>query len=173
MNGFYSHRKLAENVYIEIAGVEYEDFAVGQVFEHRPGRTFTAEDIRLHALRGADLSPRAVDAVYNEKVYGGEQIVSETLVLGVVTALTTKTFNKVVANLGWWQVRFPTPVRVGDTVYAESEILGKRESASRPTQGILHIRTRAVNQRGEEVCTFERRLLVYKRGLGPYEAAGY
>ncbi|MCS6924274.1 MAG: MaoC family dehydratase [Candidatus Binatia bacterium] len=173
MSGFYSHRKLAENVYIEIAGVEHEDFAVGQVFEHRPGRTFTAEDSRLHALRGADLSPRAVDAVYNEKVYGGEQVVSETLVLGVVTALTTKTFNKVVANLGWGQVRFPTPVRVGDTIYAESEIVGKRESASRPTQGILHIRTRAVNQRGEEVCSFERRLLVYKRGLGPYEAAGY
>lgn len=173
MNGFYSHRKLAEKVYIEIAGVEYEDFAVGQVFEHRPGRTFTAEDNRLHALRGADLSPRAVDAVYNQQVYGGEEIVSETLVLAVVTALTTKTFNKVVANLGWWQVRFPTPVRVGDTIYAESEILGKRESTSRPTQGILHIRTRAVNQRGEEVCSFERRLLVYKRGLGPYEAAGY
>lgn len=173
MSTFYSHRKLAENVYIEIAGVEYDDFAVGQVFEHRPGRTFTAEDNRLHALRAADLSARNVDVAYNEKVYGGEQVISETLVLGVVTALTTKTFNKVVANLGWRQIRFPTPVRAGDTVYAESEILGKRDSESRPTQGVLHIRTRAVNQRGEEVCSFERRLLIYKRGLGPYEAAGY
>ncbi len=58
MNTFYSHRKLAENVYIEIAGIEYDDFAVGQVFEHRPGRTFSLEDHRLHALRAADLSAR-------------------------------------------------------------------------------------------------------------------
>jgi len=173
MGTFYSHRKLTDNVYIEIAGVEYEDFEVGQVFEHRPGRTFTAEENRLHAMRSADLSMRNVDAVYNEKVYGGEQVLSETLILSVVTALTTKTFNKVVANLGWKNVQFPTPVLAGDTIYAESEILGKRESQSRPAQAVLHVKTRAVNQRGEEVCSFERRLLIYKRGLGPYEAAGY
>jgi itaconyl-CoA hydratase len=173
MSTFYSHRKLADNVYMEIAGVEYEDFEVGQVFEHRPGRTFTAEENRLLVMRSADLSMRHVDAVYNEKVYGGEQVISETLLLSVVTALTTKTFNKVVANLGWKNVQFPTPVLAGDTIYAESEILGKRESQSRPAQAVLHVKTRAVNQRGEEVCAFERRLLIYKRGLGPYEAAGY
>jgi len=71
MGSFYSHRKLAENTYIEIAGVDYEDFAVGQIFEHRPGRTLSAEENRLHALRSADLSMRAVDAAYNDKVYGG------------------------------------------------------------------------------------------------------
>jgi itaconyl-CoA hydratase len=87
--------------------------------------------------------------------------------------MTTKTFNKVVANLGWKNIQFPVPVRAGDTLYAESEILGKRESQSRPAQAVLHVRTRAVNQRGEEVCSFDRRLLIYKRGLGPYEAAGY
>jgi itaconyl-CoA hydratase len=173
MGIFYSHRKLAENTYIEIAGVDYEDFAVGQIFEHRPGRTLTAEENRLHALRSADLSMRAVDAVYNDKVYGGEQLIAETLILSVVTAMTTKTFNKVVANLGWKNIQFPTLVRAGDTIYAESEILGKRESQSRPAQAVLHVSTRAVNQRGEEVCAFERRLLIYKRGLGPYEAAGY
>ena len=64
-------------------------------------------------------------------------------------------------------------MRPGDTVYAESEILGKRESHSRPTQGLLHIRTRALDQRGDEVCVFTRDLLVYRRGHGPYEAAGY
>ena len=173
MSTFYSHRQLADNVYIETAGIDYEDFEVGQTFEHRPGRTFTAEENRMHVLRSADLSLRNADAVYNEKVYGGEQVISETLVLSVVTALTTKTFNKVVANLGWKNIQLPTPVRAGDTIYAESEILGKRESQSRPAQAILHVRTRAVNQRGEEVCSFERRLLIYKRGLGPYEAAGY
>ena len=170
---FYSHRKLGDQVYIETAGVEYDDFEEGAIFEHRPGRTLSAEENRLHAMRSADLSMRAVDAVYNEKVHGGQNVISETLVLSVVTALTTKTFNKVVANLGWKNIQFPTPVVAGDTLYAESEILGKRESQSRSTQGVLHIQTRAVNQRGEEVCSFERRLLIYKRGLGPYEAAGY
>ena len=173
MSVFYSHRKLADNTYMEIAGVEYDDFEEGQVFEHRPGRTITAEENRLHAIRSADLSMRNVDAVYNQKVHAGEQRISETLVLSLVTAMTTKTFNKVVANLGWKHIQFLTPVHAGDTIYVESEVLGKRESQSRPNQGVLHIKTRAVNQRGEEVCSFERRLLIYKRGLGPYEAAGY
>jgi itaconyl-CoA hydratase len=173
MPNFYSHRKLADNVFIEIAGVEYEDFEEGQVFEHRPGRTISAEENRLHTLRSADLSMRHADNIFNTTVYGGEEVITETLVLSVVTAMTTKTFNKVVANLGWKHIQLPNPVRAGDTMYAESEVLGKRESQSRPTQGVLHIKTRAVNQRGEEVCSFERRLLIYKRGLGPYEAAGY
>ena len=173
MATFYSHRQLADQVYIEIAGVEYDDFEEGAIFEHRPGRTVTADENRIQAMRSADLSMRAVDAVYNEKVYGGQHVISETFVLSVVTALTTKTFNKVVANLGWKNIQFPSRVVAGDTLYAESEVLGKRESQSRPTQGVLHIRTRAVNQRDEEVCSFERRLLIYKRGVGPYEAAGY
>src|SRR5215510_14499590 len=173
MPNFYSHRKLADKVFIEIAGVNFEDFAVGQVFEHRPGRTFTAEANRQHIMRSADLTMPNADLFYNEQVYGGEQYISETWILTIVTALTTKTFNKVVANLGWKNVQFPNPVHPGDTVYAESEILGKRESQSRPDQALLHVKTRAVNQRGEEVCSFERRLLIYKRGLGPYEEAGY
>lgn len=173
MSKFYAYRKVADNVFMEIAGVNFEDFEVGQIFEHRPGRTFTAEENRAHIMRSADLTMRNADLFYNEHVYGGEQLIGEPWILTVVTALTTKTFNKVVANLGWKNVQFPNPVRAGDTIYAESEILGKRESQSRPDQALLHVRTRAFNQHGEEVCSFERRLLIYKRGLGPYEAAGY
>ncbi len=173
MPNFHSHRKLDDHTFMEIAGVEYEDFVEGQVFEHRPGRTITAEENRQHTLRSADLSMRNADHIFNARVYGGEEVINETLILSVVTAMTTKTFNKVVANLGWKLIQLPNPVRAGDTIYAESEVLGKRESQTRPTQGVLHIKTRAVNQRGEEVCSFERRLLIYRRGLGPYEAAGY
>ena len=169
----HSHRVLAPNVYVEVEGLDFEDFEVGQVFEHRPGRTLTALENLLHTVRSLDLSPRVVDDRYAERAHGGDRAIGETFLLGVVTALTTKTFGKVVANLGWKNVRFPRPVRAGDTVYAESEILGTRESRSRPTQGVLHVRTRAVDQRGDEVCTFERNLLVYRRGHGPYEAAGY
>ena len=173
MATFYSHRKVADNTYIEVAGIEFEDFAQGQIFEHRPGRTFTAEESRLHSIRSLDLSMRNVDAVFNQKIYGGQEIISESFLISVITALTTKTFGKVVANLGWTTMQFPVPVYAGDTIYAESEILGKRESSSRPDQGIMHVKTRALNQRGEEACSFERRFLLYKRGHGPYEAAGY
>src|SRR5215475_1985649 len=98
MGTFYSHRKLAGQTYIEIAGIDFEDFEVGQVFEHRPGRTFTAEENRRKIMRSADLTIRNADAFYNQLVYGGERLIGETLILTVVTSLTTKTFNKVVAN---------------------------------------------------------------------------
>jgi itaconyl-CoA hydratase len=173
MPGFASHRRLSPGVYMEVQGVDFEDFEVGQIFEHRPGRTFTALENTLHALRSLDLAPRVVDRQYADSVHGSEAPIGEAFLLGAVTALTTKTFGKVVANLGWKDVRFPRPVRPGDTVYAESEILATRESRSRPTQGLVQVRTRAVDQRGNEVCTFTRDFLVYKRGQGPYEAAGY
>jgi itaconyl-CoA hydratase len=170
---FPSHRVDGPKVYTEVAGIDFEDFEVGLVFEHRPGRTLTALEGSLHALRSLDLGPRHVDRHYSARAHGGEQVIAETFVLALVTALTTKTFGKVAANLGWTDVRFPRPVHPGDTVYAESEILGTRDSRSRPTQGLMHVRTRAVNQHGEEVCAFERRFLIYKRGHGPYRDAGY
>src|SRR5260221_4641892 len=105
MSNLYSHRKLADNVFIEIAGVNFEDFEVGQVFEHRPGRTFTAEENRRKIMRSADLMMRNADAFYNQRVYGGEQLIGETLILTVVTWLTTKTFNELAANLGWENVQ--------------------------------------------------------------------
>ena len=173
MARFASHRVVSPGVFVEVAGIEFEDLEAGLVFEHRPGRTFGVVENAQHALRSLDLDPRHVDAHYAALAHGGEQAIAETFVLSVVTAMTTKTFGKVMANLGWTGVTFPRPVRPGDTVYAESQILDTRPSASRPTLGIVHARTRALNQRGEEVCAFERRFLVYRRGQGPYVAAGY
>lgn len=172
MAGFASHRLVAPQVYVELTGVDFEDFAVGQVFEHRPGRTLGGDENALHAARSLDLSPRHADRRYGELV-GEPPSIYEPFLLAVVTGLTTKTFGKVVANLGWTGVTFPRPVRPGDTVYAESEILETRGSRSRPAQGILRVRTRALNQRGEEVCRFERSLLLYRRGHGPHADAGY
>jgi len=80
---------------------------------------------------------------------------------------------KVVENLGWDKVKATHPVFAGDTLYAESTVLAKRESASRPTQGIVTVETRGINQDGKIVMTFERTMLIYKRGHSPEEAANY
>ncbi|MGB3320452.1 MAG: MaoC family dehydratase [Sphingopyxis granuli] len=164
-------RRQAEDTYIECYGVDFEDFDVGQVFEHRPGRTFEEGDCHKHALQSLDLTPHLVDRNYARAVRGEKMQVAETYLLSMM-AMTTKTFGKVVANLSLTDVVLK-PVYAGDTILLESEILGKRESASRPDQGILHVRTRAHNQHGDEVCRFERKFLVYRKGHGPYRAAGY
>ena len=93
--------------------------------------------------------------------------------LAAVTGMQTKTFSRIVANLAWQHVRFPAPVHDGETVYAESTVVETRRSRSRAGQGIVNLRTAAANQTGRTVCTFERKVLVYARGHGPYEAAGY
>jgi itaconyl-CoA hydratase len=80
---------------------------------------------------------------------------------------------KVVANLGWDKVKASHPVFAGDTLYAESTVLHKRESKSRPTQGIVTVSTRGINQDGVEVMSFERTMLVHRRGHSPEEATGY
>jgi itaconyl-CoA hydratase len=80
---------------------------------------------------------------------------------------------KVVANLGWDKVRASGPVFAGDTLYAETTILSKRPSKSRPTQGLVTVSTRGINQDGLEVMSFERTMLVYRRGHSPEEAANY
>ena len=80
---------------------------------------------------------------------------------------------KVVANLGWDKVRATAPVFAGDTLYAESTVRAKRESKSRPTQGIVTVHTRGVNQDGVEVMSFERTMLIYKQGHSPEAEANY
>jgi itaconyl-CoA hydratase len=92
----------------------------------------------------------------------------------VITGMSVRTVSaKVVANLGWDRVTATHPVFAGDTLYAESTVLSKRESASRPTQGIVTVETRGINQDRKVVMTFERTMLIYKRGHSPEEAANY
>ncbi|WP_444901890.1 MaoC family dehydratase [Microbulbifer sp. SSSA007] len=164
-------REVEPNVFIETYGVDFEDFEVGQVFEHRPGHTFSEASSLSYARNVFDLSPGYADQRYARRVYGDRIKVSETFVLSAM-ALTTKTFGKVVANLSVTDCKVE-PVYVGDTLYFESAILGKRKSKSRPDQGLLHVSSRAHNQDGAYVLSFERKLLVYRRNVGPYTAAGY
>jgi len=168
-----SHREVAPSVYLEQSGVDYEDFEPGEVYEHRPGHTFTAERALLRALRALNQSPPRVELEAARAAPGGRLAIPEVDVVGAATALSTKTFGQVAANLGWTAVSFPHAVHEGDTIHAVSTVLGKREAASRSGQGILHVRTEARTTAGELACRFERRLLVYRRGVGPHAAAGY
>lgn len=164
-------RQQEENVYIECYGIDFEDFDVDDIFEHRPGRTFTEEEVVRHATRSLDLTPHFVDHEYANKLQGKKRSVPEAFILSTM-ALSTKTFGKVVANLAMTNF-IVEPVYAGDTLYYQSKILGKRESKSRPSQGIMHVETSAVNQHGKQVVSFQRQFLVYRRGQGPYQAAGY
>ncbi len=170
---FASHRLLDDGSFMEQVGMYYEDLIPDEIYEHRPGKTFGREENRLHAFRSTELNPQYANEHYTEQYTNGRLLIAEPFMLGAVTALTTRTFDRVVANLGWNNIRLITPVYVGDTIYANSQILDKRESHSRPTQGIMHVKSTAHNQDGKTVCEYERYFLIYKKGMGPYEAAGY
>ena len=158
---------------VEQTGIWFDDLRENETFVHWPGRTITPEEDRLSALRSLEINPRWHDHAFQARYPGLEQGVSEPLLIGVVTALTTRSMGRVVANLGWKNVQFPNPVRHGQSIYAESTILELRPSRSRPSQGLARVETRAFDENGAAVCSYERALLIYRRGEGPFAASGY
>jgi itaconyl-CoA hydratase len=157
---------------VEQTGLFFEDLAPGETFVHWPGCTLDFAESRRHALRSLEINPRWSDAAYLRR-HAIAPAVFEPLVIGAVTALTTRTLGRVVANLGWTDIALPRPVRPGETIYADSTIETVRGSRSRPAQGIAEVATRGFVETGELVCRYRRTLLVYRRGAGPYAAAGY
>lgn len=168
------HREIAPNRYRETSGLYFEDFVPGDVFEHRPGRTITDVDNIWMTLLTMNTQPVHFDAAYAAHTEWKALLVDSTLTLSILTGMSVRTVSaKVVANLGWDRVRATHPVFAGDTLYAESKVLSARESASRPTQGIVTVETTGRNQDGQIVMTFERTMLIYKRDGAPEEAANY
>lgn len=170
---FSSHQEIAPGVFREKTGIYFEDLEPNETYIHRPGKTFTTTESAIHALRSIELSPQYSNCHYTDEYLEGKLLVTEPFLLGTITALTTRTFDRVVANLGWNNIQILEEVFAGDTIYATSTILDKRESRSRPTQGIMHVESQAHNQHRNLVCRYERFFLIYKKGLGPYEKAGY
>ena len=157
---FAAYHAADDGALVEQVGLWFEDCVAGENFVHTPRRCFHREEVAAHAWRSLELAP--------------QDSVPETLVVAAVTALTTRTFGRVVANLGWADVQLPARVSVGDTIEAESTILESRDSRSRPGEGIISVATRARNQHGVEVMSYRRTLLVYRRGAAaPYAKAGY
>jgi itaconyl-CoA hydratase len=139
----------------------FEDLHAGETFTHAPKRHFLPEEIAVQSRRSLDLAQEGPR-------------VPEPLLVGAVTALTTRTFGRVAANLGWTDVEVGPPVMASDTIEAESVVLETRPSRSRPDEGIVSVTTIARTGNGATALRFRRTLLVYRRHMaGLYEAAGY
>ena len=152
----------------------YEDFAVGDVYEHRPGRTITQADNTWFTLLTMNTHPLHFDEEYGKASEFGRCLVASPLTVAIMVGMSvTDVSQKAIANLGWREIRLTHPVFAGDTLYAESEVLETRASKSRPEAGLVTVRTTGRNQDGVVVCTFERTILVSKRGHSVEDRIGY
>ena len=142
----------------------YEDFEVGDVFRSRLGRTITETDNVWFTCLTLNTNQIHFNVPFAERTQFGQTLVNSTLTLALVTGMTVPdTSENAAANLEWTDVKLPKPVFVGDTLWAESEILEKRESRSNASVGIVTMRSRGINQRREVVIEFRRSFMVYKR----------
>ncbi len=171
---FASHVQRADGAWVEQTGVFFEDLRPGETFIHSPRRTIFAEEALTHAMRSLMWAPQYHDLEYARALGLPGPMVQQSWLLTVCVALTTRTFGRVTANLGWTKVEFGAPGLPGDTLEARSTIVQTRLSSSRPSEGLVTVHTEARNQRDQPVVSFDRTLLVYKRDAdNPYAAAGY
>jgi acyl dehydratase len=167
-------KQLGGQRYRETFGRCYEDFQVGDVYEHRPGRTVTQADNTWFTLLTMNTHPLHFDEEYAKATEFGRCLVASPLTLAILVGMSvTDVSQKAIANLGWREIRLPAPVFAGDTLYAESEVLEMRESKSRPDAGLVTVRTIGRKQDGTVVCTFERTILVARRGHSVEDRIGY
>lgn len=146
----------------------FEDFEVGDIYEHPLGRTVLATDNIWFTLLTQNTAPIHFDRHYSAQTEFGKPLVDSTFTLALVTGQSvTDISQNVFANLGWEDVKLPNPVFEGDTIYSQTEVLEKCESKSRPNVGIVKVKTTGFNHEGTVVIEFLRTILVYKRGLGP------
>ncbi|MFC1665778.1 MaoC family dehydratase [Pseudomonadota bacterium] len=167
-------RKVGPNHYRESYGRYLEDFKIGDVYEHRPGRTITESDNTWFTLLTMNKHPLHFDAEYAKQSEFGRPLVNSCLTLSMLVGMSVSDVSqKTIANLGWDKVKLTAPVFVGDTIYAESEVLDKRDSKSRSNQGIVIIRTTGKKPDGTVFMTYERTLLIPKRGHAVDDKANY
>ena len=168
------YRKVGDGRYRESVGLYYEDFEPGVTIEHRPGRTITEADNVWFTNLTMNPHPLHFDQHFASHTEWKKPLVNSCLTLAIVTGMSvTSTSRNAVSNLGWDKVRLPKPVFAGDTIYAESTVLSKRPSETRPGQGVVTVETKGVKQDGTVFMTFERTFLVYMRDSAPHSSAVY
>jgi itaconyl-CoA hydratase len=162
--------EVAPRRFRENYGRYFEEFVEGDVYEHRPGRTITDADNVWFTLLTMNTHPAHFDYNFAAKTEFKKPLVCSPLTVALMVGMSVSDVSqKAVANLGWQDIRLTAPLFPGDTLYAESEVLEKRESKSRPEQGVVTIRTVGRNQDGTVVCTFNRTMLIWKKGFGPMD----
>ena len=149
-------------------GRVFEDFEVGDIYQHPLGRTVIAADNIWFTLLTQNTNPIHFDRAYAAQTEFGKPLVDSTFTLALVTGQSVMDISQnAMANLGWDEVRLPNPLFEGDTVYSRSEVLEKRESKSRRNVGIVTFKTTGYTQEGVVVIEFKRTVMVYKRGHVP------
>ena len=148
-----------------MAGLYFEEFSVGQAFDHAWTRTVTEMDNVLFSSLTMNVQPLHLDEEFAKGTEFGQRIVNSLFTLGLMIGITVNdtTLGTTVANLGMTDVRFPRPVFHGDTLRVRTTVLSLRESRSRPDAGIVEFSHTALNQRGETVAQCTRQALMRKK----------
>ena len=167
-------KQVGERTFRETFGRYFEDFEVGHIYQHRPGRTISETDNTWFTLLTMNTHPLHFDAEYAKASEFGRPLVNSAFTVALVVGMSVSDVSqKAIANLGWKEIKLPAPVFVGDTLYAESAVLAKRESRSRPTAGIVTVKTIGKRSDGTIVCDFDRTMLIPMRGHGVEDRIDY
>jgi itaconyl-CoA hydratase len=156
-------------VHPAVIGKFFEDFTIGDVYQHPFGRTISETDNSWFTLLTINTNQNHFNAHFaeNNPITDGKVIVNSGLTVAMVLGLSVIDVSQnAIVNLGWTDIALTHPVYVGDTLYSESVILDARESKSRPYAGIITVRTRGLNQDGDEVVSWTRSVMVWKRDAG-------
>lgn len=149
-----------------VLGLYYEDFAVGEEIKHALSKTIFESDNNFFSLLTMNHHPVHTNADYASQNQHGQILVVGTLVFSLVVGMTVPDISgKAIANLGYENIRHLAPAFVGDTIYARTKILDKRESKTKQDRGIIYVETIGYNQRGEDVISFRRNVLVKKQNF--------
>lgn len=152
---------MGNNVYEESPGLYFEDFEVGTVYKHWPGRTMIDADNVYGSLLSCNQHPLHINNEYGDETEFGNTLINSAITFAVVNGMTVSILSsRCIANLGWDKVRLENPVFVGDTLYSVSKILKKRLSKSRPEHGIITVETKGIKREDIVVISFERTFLV-------------
>jgi acyl dehydratase len=148
-----------------MAGLYFEEFTVGRVFEHPWTRTVTEMDNVLYSSLTMNVQPLHLDEEFAKQTEFGQRIVNSLFTLGLMIGITVNdtTLGTTIANLGMTDVRFPKPVFHGDTLHVKTKVTSIRESKSRPDAGIIEFQHTAINQRGDVVAECTRQALMKKK----------
>ena len=151
-------------------GRYFEDFTIGDVYRSRLGRTITTTDNIQFTMITNNTNQIHFNADYAARTEFGKPLVNSALTLSVVAGLAVIDVSEHGFALGWDHIKLPNPVFPGDTIYAETTVLETRESKSRPTQGVVKVQTRGINQHGKVVIDYARSVMVWKKASAPAAA---